>query len=253
MYEIRNGNPVFLDLSGVSEQEWMADALGSGTILLNRFRAKQIPLRVAPTAHFCTGGVCIDPHGWTRVPGLYAAGEVTGGLHGANRMAGNALSEALVFGARAGKAASLWAHQIPAVGDKHIGKEIMPSVSGNLKTGTPRGSAELKKRLRKILWENGGILRSKEGLLQAIEAASKILDEAQHLSLKTAPSEVQNIIELQLGSKTAILILQAALRREESRGAHFREDFPTENDSLWRGHLEVSLVQGKPAWSFIAM
>ena len=252
MYEIRNGDPVFLDLSGVSEQEWMADALGSGTILLNRFRAKQIPLRVAPTAHFCTGGVCIDPHGWTRVPGLYAAGEVTGGLHGANRMAGNALSEALVFGARAGKAASLWAHQIPAVGDKHIGKEIMPSVSGNLKTGTPRGSAELKKRLRKILWENGGILRSKEGLLQAIEDASQIRDEAQHLSLKTAPSEVQNIIELQLGSKTAILILQAALRREESRGAHFREDFPAENDSHWCGHLEVSLVQGQPAWSFIA-
>jgi succinate dehydrogenase/fumarate reductase flavoprotein subunit len=63
---------------------------------------------------------------------------------------------------------------------------------------------------------------------------------------------VQNIIELQLGSKTAILILQAALRREESRGAHFREDFPAENDSHWCGHLEVSLVQGQPAWSFIA-
>ena len=247
MYEIRNGDPVFLDLSGISEQEWMADTLGSGTILLNRFRAKEAPLRVAPTAHFCTGGVCIDPQGWTRVPGLYAAGEVTGGLHGANRMAGNALTEALVFGARAGKAASLWAHQISPERSKKVLEEIMPSLG----TGTGRGCAGLKKRLRKILWESGGILKSKEGLLQGIKTTSQILDEAQHLSLKTAPSEVQNIIELQLGSKTAILILQAALRREESRGAHFREDFPAENDHDWCGHLEVSLVQDQPAWSFI--
>ncbi|RPJ41792.1 MAG: FAD-binding protein [Deltaproteobacteria bacterium] len=252
MSEIRNGDSVFLDLSRVSESEWMEDALGSGTILLNRFRAKEVPLRVAPTAHFCTGGVCIDPQGWTRVPGLYAAGEVTGGLHGANRMAGNALSEALVFGDRAGKAASRWAGQIPPPGGKGIWEEIMASISGDLGTGTSRGSAELKKRVRKMLWENGGILRSKEGLLQTIEAVTQIRDEAQHLSLKTAPSEVQNIIELQLGLKTAILILQAALRREESRGAHFREDFPAEDDSHWRGHLEVSLVQGKPAWSFMA-
>jgi L-aspartate oxidase len=57
-------------------------------------------------------------------------------------------------------------------------------------------------------------------------------------------------LELQLGSETALLILQAALRREESRGAHFREDFPKENDQLWRGHLEVSLVEDKPVWSF---
>jgi len=236
---------------GITNEEWTADALGSGTILLNRFRAKQEPLRVAPTAHFCTGGVGIDPQGRTRVPGLYAAGEVTGGLHGANRMAGNALTEALVFGARAGKAASLWAGQIPPKEGKPIWEEMMPSVSGDQRTGTAKGSAELKKRLRTILWENGGILRSKEGLLPAIAAASRVLDEAQHLSLKTAPPEVQNILELRLGSKTAILILQAALRREESRGAHFREDFPVENDGRWLGRLEVSLVQGKPAWSFV--
>ena len=61
---------------------------------------------------------------------------------------------------------------------------------------------------------------------------------------------MQQRLELQLGSETALLILQAALRREESRGAHFREDFPAENDRLWRGHLEVSLVEAKPKWAF---
>jgi len=252
MYEIRNGESVFLDLRGVSEREWGEDTLGSGTILLNRFRAKQNPLRVAPTAHFSMGGVCIDSQGWTRVPGLYAAGEVTGGLHGANRMAGNALTEALVFGARAGKAASLWACHISPQRGKNALEKILSSLSQDQRTGSPSGSVELKKRLKKILWENGGIIRNKEGLTRAIEAARQILDEAQHLSLKTNPSEVQNILELQFGSKTAILILEAALRRGESRGAHFREDFPAENDSQWRGHLEVSLVHGEPAWSFIA-
>jgi len=253
MYEIRNGDPVFLDLSGVSEREWKEDALGTAKILLDRFHARSDLLRVLPTAHFSMGGVCTDVQGRTSVPGLYAAGEVVGGLHGANRMAGNALTEALVFGARAGKAASLWASHISPERVKKFFEDMMPSVTGERGTVTERSSAELKKQLRKILWEKGGILRSKEGLFQAIEVASRILDEALHLSLKTAPSEVQNIIELQLGSKTAILILQAALRREESRGAHFREDFPTENDSHWRGHLEVSLVRGKPAWSFNAI
>ena len=252
MNEIRAGRTIFLDLRNVSETEWMADVLGSGTVLLKRFQAKQAPLSVAPTAHFCTGGVRTDAQGWSGVPGLYAAGEVTGGLHGANRMAGNALTETLVFGARAGQAASLRAGQMPPQGGHHVFEDFMPVISRDPGTGTVGRSAELKKMLRKILWENGGILRSKEGLLKAIEVAGHILDEAQNLSLNTAPPEVQNIIELRLGSKTALLILEAALRREDSRGAHFREDFPAEDNDHWQGHLEVSLVQGKPVWSFIA-
>lgn len=250
MYEIRNGESVFLDLRGVSEKEWMEDALSSAKILCNRFRAKQEPLRVAPTAHFCTGGVRIDPQGQTGVPGLYAAGEVTGGLHGANRMAGNALTEALVFGARAGKAASGWAKQSLPGRKKQILEEMIFSISGSSGKGAAGGSGKLKKRLQEILWENGGILRNKKGLLQAIENVGQIREEALSMPLQTAPPEVQQRLELQLGSETALLILHAALRREESRGAHFREDFPAENDHLWRGHLEVSLSDGKPIWSF---
>jgi fumarate reductase (CoM/CoB) subunit A len=253
MYELRSGESVVLDLRDVSEDEWMADVLGSGTVLRKRFRAKEAPLRIAPTAHFCTGGVCVDSQGWTRVPGLYAAGEVTGGLHGANRMAGNALSEALVFGARAGKAASLWAGQVSPREGKHAWEDLMPSLSRHPGSKFAGGSFELKKRLKKILWENGGILRSKEGLSKAIEETGRILDEAEHLSLQATPPEVQNTIELRLGTKTALLILEAALRREESRGAHFREDFPIEDDVHWLGHLEVAQVLGQPAWSFRAV
>ncbi len=252
MYELRNGESVFLDLREVAEDEWRADVLGSGTILLKRFRAKEAPLRVAPTAHFCTGGVWIDPQGWTRVPGLYAAGEVTGGLHGANRMAGNALSEALVFGSRAGKAASCWARQIAPPEGKWGCEDFPLALSRDPGMSSVGRSVEMKKRLRKIMWESGGILRSKEGLSKAINAAGQILEEAKALSSYAVPEEVQNIIELRWGSKTALLILEAALRREESRGAHFREDFPGEDDVHWLGHLEVSQVSGQPAWSFPA-
>ena len=70
------------------------------------------------------------------------------------------------------------------------------------------------------------------------------------MPLKASPAEMHRRIELRLGTQTALLILQAALRREESRGAHFREDFPVEDDGRWRGHLEVALAGGEPVWSF---
>ena len=125
-----------------------------------------------------------------------------------------------------------------------------PSRPSGRGSGAVDDAAGLKRRLQKVLWEQGGILRNGEGLLQAIEAVGRIREEALHVPLKTAPAEMHRRIELQLGSQTALLILQAALRREESRGAHFREDFPVENDRRWRGHLEVALVGEEPHWSF---
>jgi fumarate reductase (CoM/CoB) subunit A len=250
MYELRNGDKVFLDLRKVSEDEWTADVLGSGIILLKRFQAKEALLRVAPTAHFCTGGVSVDPRGWTRIPGLFATGEVTGGLHGANRMAGNALSEALVFGSRAGKAASCWASQVHPKEGKRGWEDFKLIPSLHHGTNSVGRSFEMKRQLRKIMWESGGILRGKGGLSKAIKAVGQILEEAQAFSFCAAPAEVQNIIELRFGSKTALLILEAALRREESRGAHFREDFPVEDELHWLGHLEVAQVSGQTVWSF---
>ena len=191
MSEIRNGDSIFLDLRAVSEKEWMEDALSSAKILCDRFQARRDPLRVAPTAHFCMGGVCIDPQGRTRVHGLYAAGEVTGGLHGANRMAGNALTEALVFGARAGKAASLWARQISPGLKKQIQESMISPVFKGAENRAAEGSAELKKRLRRILWESGGILRKKEGLLRTLETVQQIREEALCLPPQAAPPEVQ--------------------------------------------------------------
>ena len=104
-----------LDLRGVSDIDWNADPFSASTrhIFGERYGARQRPVRIAPLAHHVMGGVRIDPGGQTSVPGLFAAGEVTGGLHGANRMGGNALTETVVFGARAGQAAGEWANNAP--------------------------------------------------------------------------------------------------------------------------------------------
>jgi succinate dehydrogenase/fumarate reductase flavoprotein subunit len=155
----------------------------------------------------------IGAQGATSVPGLFAAGEVTGGRHGANRSGGNAPTETVVFGARAGQATGQWAGNAP---DGRI--EVPPE--GFLEPAIIRSSANdprpaatgLLAGLRKTLWDDGGIPRNRLGLTRAAE-----------------------------------LILQAALRREESRGAHFREGCPTQDDRNWCGHLQVRLsAEGKP-------
>lgn len=251
----RKGKEVWLDLRVISEDAWCADPFSASTleILGKRYGALHRLVRVAPAAHHIMGGVRIDTQGATSVPGLFAAGEVTGGLHGANRLGGNALTETLVFGSRAGEAAAAWAKD--SVGDKNkillkeldaLGPESQPNEARlNL--------TQLRKRLRKILWEEGGIRRNKQGLTRALDEVKAIQNEALGLSLGENPLLVQRILELRSGARTATIILQGALRREESRGAHFREDFPDQNDERWVGHLQVYLTPEKEqVWTFAA-
>jgi fumarate reductase (CoM/CoB) subunit A len=249
------GKEIRLDLRGIPEKVWCADPFSASTldILGKRYGALQRPVRVAPAAHHVMGGVRIDTRGATSVPGLFAAGEVTGGLHGANRLGGNALTETLVFGSRAGEAAAAWARE--RAGDKSkIPFEELEFSDSKSKTKEVRlNLTQLRKRLRKILWEEGGIRRDKKGLTKALDEVRAIHNESLDLSLKEDPVLVPKILELRAGSRTATLILKAALKREESRGAHFREDFPEQDDEHWLGHLQVYLnEEKKEVWDFSA-
>ena len=96
--------------------------------------------------------------------------------------------------------------------------------------------------LRKTLWEDGGILRNRQGLERALKAVAAIRAEYVELPMTGKPRRLQQHLELRFALRTAELILQGALRREESRGAHFREDFPVPDDNNWRGHLQVKLA-----------
>ncbi|MFH1241019.1 MAG: FAD-binding protein [Pseudomonadota bacterium] len=239
----RENSETWLDLRSVSEESWCKDPLSASTreILGERCGARHRRVRVAPMAHHVMGGVCIDSEGATSVPGLFAAGEVTGGLHGANRLGGNALTETQVFGARAGVAAGAWARRRLGDHKDHILRELAPPAFKSQSAKAISNPAKLKRRLQEILWEKGGIIRNRQGLTQALGEAEEIHGEALRLPVSDNPRDVERALDLRYGSRTATLILQAALKREESRGAHFREDFPNQDDEHWLGHLQMQL------------
>jgi succinate dehydrogenase/fumarate reductase flavoprotein subunit len=249
----RNHKNVWLDLRNLSEEDWRVDPFAASLrgLLSERYGAGSRPVRVAPAAHHSMGGARIDATGATSVPGLFAAGEAAGGLHGANRMGGNALSETLVFGARAGSAAAAWANRSGG-GDRPTLLKALCERARKWSSGTPVGG-ELKDRLRKIMWEDGGIIREEKGLSRALGAVKDIQNEASTSSSKSELNgkELLDLIELRSAARVATLILEAALMRRESRGAHFREDFPGQNDAQWQGHLQVHLTPGgENVWQF---
>lgn len=177
-------------------------------------------LPVSPASHYCMGGVRTDLDGRTSLPGLYAAGEVAcTGVHGANRLASNSLLEGLVFGARAGSAAAA-AHasdsfkaQGAAVEDE---REDAAPASGEI-------ALAVRKRVRRLMWERVGIVRSRETMRRA-------LFEFEQIARAPLARASRNFLNV------ATLITRSALWREESRGAHYRTDFPERDDKRWRAH-----------------
>ncbi|HEX8495193.1 MAG TPA: L-aspartate oxidase [Pyrinomonadaceae bacterium] len=181
-------------------------------------------LPVSPASHYCMGGVRTDLDGRATLPGLYAAGEVScTGVHGANRLASNSLLEGLVFGARAGRAAALDSMRESArVYDYEAPGEGNAATLNNLSMAGEIALA-VRKRVRRLMWERVGILRSRESVRRAL---------AEFEQIARAP--------LSLASRNfltvATLIARAALWREESRGAHHRTDYPARDDGRWLVH-----------------
>jgi succinate dehydrogenase/fumarate reductase flavoprotein subunit len=239
------GGEVWLDASQLSEDEWCEDPFSASTrsLLGERYQARHRPVRVSPMAHHSMGGVVIDTTGATSAPGLFAAGEVTGGLHGANRMGGNALTETVVFGRRAGAAAAAFAQQVP--------HSSLQSPAGSLVEPFPGGpppspstsiecGAELN-RLRTEMWTDGGIVRHADGLGRLLDIISDIKARASD-ARPSDGREAAQVFELRFAARAAELIVSAALQRTESRGAHYRKDHPEQNDSRWQVHLQVRML-----------
>jgi L-aspartate oxidase len=177
-------------------------------------------LPVSPASHYCMGGVRTDLWGRTTVPGLYAAGEVScTGVHGANRLASNSLLEGLVFGARAGEAAAddcrNWKLDAGYAADQgQRGRDPQSSIA-----------TAVRKRVKRVMWERVGILRDSASLIRA-------LGEFEQISKANLSISSRNFVTL------ASLIATAALWREESRGGHFRSDFPDRREEFKRHSLQ---------------
>jgi L-aspartate oxidase len=181
---------------------------------------------VGPAAHYMMGGVDTDEWARTSMPGLFAAGEVAcTGVHGANRLASNSLLEGLVFGARAAEAMQLPPQAAPMKADR-VGTRDSGLGASHLVPG-PQSLASAE--VRDLMWRNAGLFRSRTALVEAVEILARA--GAPSALSPAEQSRHRNLLTV------ARLIARAALRREESRGGHYREDFPDREDRRWRIHV----------------
>lgn len=192
---------------------------------------------VSPSAHYFMGGIQAGIDGETTLTGLFAAGEVAcNGVHGANRLASNSLLEGLVFGYRAAASAA----SLPAGPKRAHLKSLATRIVADL-VGVLDDSEKLRNSLRRLMWEKVGLVRTGESLVQALAQLSR-WDPQIEVSLQTRSDlEVKNMIQV------ARCITEAALWRENSLGAHYREDFPSCKGSAWKTHSRIQRSEPIPA------
>jgi fumarate reductase (CoM/CoB) subunit A len=238
MEEVRQGlgveGGVIMDLGALSEK-----TLTPLSPLLPAWWSPDVKeFVVSPTAHFCMGGVVVNGEAETSMPGLLAAGEVCAGVHGANRLAGNALSEIFVMGEVAGKNAALRAREAfrPRLPEEEIRRERVRLESLFSQTG--KDPKELRRRLKSVMWKEAGIIRSTEGLEKALVFIGELQGLAGQCKIES-PIQLMNLLDLDHMLIAARMVCVAARCRTESRGAHFRSDFPEELNPEWLKNIVI--------------
>jgi succinate dehydrogenase / fumarate reductase flavoprotein subunit len=248
---------VFLDISWIKEkipnaEEHIKKKLPSmyhQFIQLANLDITKEPMEIGPTTHYAMGGVRVDGETqMSSVPGLFAAGECAAGLHGANRLGGNSLSDLLVFGKRAGEYAAKFAKENPA---GHISNEqvdeaarqaLAPFERGAASGGSAEGPYQIQQELQRMMQAMVGIVRREDEMSQALDQLCQMKERAD----KTA---VYGHREYNPGWHTALdlkhlltvseAITRSALDRKESRGGHFREDFPDKSPEAAKANVVV--------------
>ncbi len=229
---------VQMDLSGIS----MADLEHFAPDNLKLFARRGVSphssdIYVSPKAHFFMGGVPIDGDGATAMGGLYAAGEVSAGAHGANRLSNNAFTEAHTLGWRAGKAASDYARSSECAGPgPALAKAHGDALSA--RAGRPNRAVDLVRELKRLCWEKAGIVRE-EGLLEEARGALEEVQDALASCGGSEPARLLEAVEAENMCLSARAVVEAALMRTESRGAHYRTDYPEADDARWRVNIFV--------------
>ncbi len=190
------------------------------------------PMEVAPTAHHFMGGTRINAQCETNTPNLYAAGEAAGGIHGANRLGGNALADTQVFGRRAGEAAAINVSK----SQFQMAPAFLDMEEERIKKLFKDGDYypfQLKEELQDVMWNNVAIIRREEGLKLALESIESIKEKMKSMIVPVVAGynqHLQDALELENMLLIAELVTKSALIREESRGAHFRADYPDKSD-----------------------
>ncbi len=246
---IQNGD-VFFDLTQVPQDKWESYPLNF--LKKSKFPFHQRPFLVSPAVHFFMGGVEIDEKGATSLPGLFAAGEVVWGIHGANRLGGNALTECAVFGIVSGQSAAEY------VREKEHGQGISTLFSENLmKRWDRKAEAYLRKRrgsfdppralledLKDLAWRNASPVREEGSLKEGLERLASVEKRID----KVYPATLKDLFRRRDLENVALLlkaILKGSLLRTESRGSFFRKDFPDQDETHWLKNTCYRLVKGE--------
>jgi succinate dehydrogenase/fumarate reductase flavoprotein subunit len=196
------------------------------------------PVEVSPTAHFHMGGVKIDAECHTDLPGLLVAGEDSGGTHGSNRLGGNGVAESTVFGAIAGEVA---AREAPGVTPVQLDLAQVAEIQRRAQQPLDGGASgadpfAIRSTLEALMWDSVGLVRDGAGMARALGEIQVLQERAAHLTVPsslrlnlawTEALDVQNLLQV------AEAVTRSAIVRTESRGAHYRADFPDQDDARW--------------------
>jgi L-aspartate oxidase len=217
---LKAGDPVFLDARAAVGERFPERFPTVFALCQERGLDPRVePIPVAPAAHYHMGGIAVDDHGRSSLPGLWACGEVAAtGAHGANRLASNSLLEALVFGARVAEDLRTG---LPAAAE--TGPALLPTLQ--TAAASAPGDPELTMAVRKLMWEKVGLARDQAGLTAAAAELERLAARYPR-----AAGEARNLLTV------GRLVTAAALARRESRGGHYRSDFPAP-DPAWQRRL----------------
>ena len=255
--EIKKGNGtehngIYLDVSHNSLEKIKSEVPVSYKWLKEKgIDISKQPIEIAPVVQCFIGGVSFNEHAESTIPGLYVCGEVSGGAHGAARPGGNLLAISQVFGFIAGREAAKRALPIEKIRIDHseIEKEKKRIFGWLKKDG--KDPEEIIKRIQKIMWENVSVVRNKGSL----EATLKELDRIKSKDLSaigiSGEENLYKAVVVENMVKVAELITRAALLRSESRGCHYREDFPFTDNFHWVKTIHMRLEDGKAKTSLM--
>jgi succinate dehydrogenase / fumarate reductase flavoprotein subunit len=230
---------VFLDIASKQGPDYIKKKLPS---MYHQFKElahvdiTKEPMEIGPTTHYVMGGVRVDAETQeSTVPGLYAAGEVGGGMHGANRLGGNSLSDLLVFGRRAGQSAAGQRSAAPAIPDAEVEQAMREALEPFERDG--ENPFAVQSALQAVMQRNAGIIRDKAGLETALAELEKLKARARKVGV-TGSREYNpgwhTAIDLQSLLIVSEATARAALERTESRGGHTRSDHPDSDDKQAR-------------------
>jgi succinate dehydrogenase/fumarate reductase flavoprotein subunit len=254
--EAGRGTPhggAYLDFRHIPEAR-VREAFGQviDRLLKNGIDLTKGVVEVSPIAHYHMGGIRVDINMATRVHGLYAAGEAVGGANGANRLSGNAITEAFVFGHRAGMAAANYSHYTESSCRAERARQAQERMQELAHRRNREGAspAALQLELQNLMWEHAGPFRTGAKLSTALERIREMrgrgLARASIGAEKLFNLDLQDWFELRAMLATAEAVVASALARAESRGAHQREDFP-ESDVAFLKNQVMELKDGELA------